>query len=593
MSEKIKKFSNKLKRTAKFFTIFGWLEDYNLKKLGKDIQSGVTIGIILIPQSMAYAMIAGVPPVYGLYACILPLMIYPLFGTSRHILVSTIAIDMVIIASGVGSVATPGTERYILLVTLLALLVGLIQILMFSLKLGFLVNYISRPVITGFAMAAAMIIVAGQLGSLLGIETGYSPYFYEVIAELVSRIGSINFTTLIVGGASLLFLIIVKLWKPMFPGYLFVLIVGILAGWGLDLPQQGVGIVGEIPSGFSGFSFPALTLSNFRDLLSTAMTLALVQFMTISTLAKTYATRHRYPIDPNQELLSLGLGNIVNGFFKAMPVSASFSCSAVNEQTGSETALTHVFAATVILLTLIFLTPLFYYLPYASLAAVVIGAAVNLIDFKSVKFLYKTKRRDSIIAGITFITTLIIGIQEGILLGVVASLLALLYRQSNPNVVELGHLSGTRSFKDMDRFSDAHKLEKILILRIDASFSFNNVEVFKEYIFEKSRNHDDKLEAVIVDGSAINDLDTTALDAIEMIRNTLEKWDVEFYITGLKGPVRDVLKRAGLYEKMGKKEYIFRTPHRAVLHILDKWDQKNKESDRLGDYQQRIEKDRE
>ncbi len=593
MPKNIKKFGHKLKRTAKIFTISGWLENYNFKKFSKDLQAGITVGIILIPKTMAYAMIAGVPPVYGLYACIFPLLIYPLFGTSRHIIISTIAIDMVIIAAGVGNIASLGTGEYIMLVTLLAFMVGVIQLCMFSLKLGFLINYISRPVVTGFALAAALIIMTGQVSNLIGIETQYSPYVYEVWSEIIAYIGNINFFTIVIGGMSILFLIAVKLWRPKLPGYLIILILGVISSWYFNLPEKGVRVVGNIPAGLPGFSFPDLNLNNFRELLSTAVTLALVQFMTLSTLAKTYASRHRYPIEPNQELLSLGLGNMINGFFKAIPVSASFSCTAVNDQTCSRTAMPHVFAAAVVILTLLLLTPLFYYLPYASLAAVVMAAAINLVDFKSIKFLYNTKKIDYHIALFTFITTLLIGIQEGILLGVAASLLAILYRQSHPNVVELGHLSGTRSFKDLSRFSKAHKLEKILILRIDASFSFNNVEVFKEYIFKKSRNHDDKLEAVIVDGSAINDLDTTALDAIEMIRNTLKKWDIEFYITGLKGPVRDVLKRAGLYEKMGKKEYIFRTPHRAVLHILDKWDQKNKDSDRLGYYYRRIEKDRE
>jgi len=312
-------------------------------------------------------------------------------------------------------------------------------------------------------------------------------------------------------------------------------------------------------------------LASFRGLLSTAITLALVQFMTIITLGKTYAKKHEYSIDSNKELLALGTGNIINGFFNGLPSSASFSRSAVNDESGTRTSLSNIFAALVVILTLLYLTPVFYYLPYCSLAAVVIVAGVNLIDIKAIRYLYKTKKRDFFIAMFTFVTTLLIGIQEGILLGITASLVAILYRMSTPNVAELGHLPGTRSFKDIERYSKAEQFEKILILRVDASFSFANAEYFKDNILAKSTGRGGKIEAVILDWSAINDLDTTALEAMSSIIEALKEKNIELYLAGIKGPVRDVMKKAGLYESLGPNKRIFRTPYRAILDILSDW----------------------
>lgn len=580
---------NKLLQILSGLPINQWVKSYNSHKLRYDIQAGVTVGIMLIPQAMAYAVIAGVPPIFGLYACIFPLLLYPLLGTSKHIALGTVAVDMVIIAASVSNIATPGSKEYISLVILLSFLIGIIQLIMFSARLGFLINYLSRPVINGFTMAAALIIMAGQLGNLLGIKISQTAFFHEIIKTIYVKFGNISQITLLVGVGSILLIAIIKYWKPVFPSSLVIIILGIVIGWWLNLPKEGVKVVGKIPSGFPKFELPNLSLSSIRELLSTAITLALVQFMTIVTLGRTYASRHDYSIDSNQELLALGIGNIFNGFFNGLPASGSFSRSAVNEQSRCRTPFSNVFAALVVVFTLLFLTPLFYYLPYSSLAAVVIVAGFNLIDLKAIKYLYKTKKRDFFIALFTFAITLFIGIQEGILLGITASLMSILYRQSKPNVAELGHLPGTHSFKDLNRYSKAEQIDKILILRVDASFSFANAEYFKEYILEKSEGRDGKIEAIVLDCSAINDLDTTALEALDKIIDSLKEREVELYLGGVKGPVRDVMKKAGLYEHLGEHKRIFRSSYRAILDILSKWNQDEK-SEHLGDHYKNTDK---
>lgn len=574
---------NKLQQILSGLPLNSYLENYNFNKFRHDFQAGLTVGIMLIPQAMAYAVIAGVQPIYGLYACIFPLILYPVFGTSRHLALGTVAVDMVIISASISKIANTGTSEYILLVILLSFLIGVIQIIMFSARLGFLINYLSRPVINGFTMAAALIIMSGQLGNLLGISIPETAFFYEIFQIVFTKLGQANQTALLLGTGSIILISLIKYWKPVFPTSLVIIILGIVLGWTLNLPEKGVEVVGKIPSGFPAFEFPDISLTNIRSLLAPAITLALVQFMTINTLGRTYGSRHDYSIDPNQELLALGLGNIMNGFFNGLPASASFSRSAVNEQSHCRTPFSNSFAALVVIFTLLFLTRIFYYLPYPSLAAVVMVAGYNLIDLKSMKFLYKTKKRDFYIALFTFIITLFIGIQEGILLGITASLLAILYRQSKPNVAELGHLPGTRSFKDLKRYSKAEQIDRILILRVDASFSFANAEYFKDFILEKSSGRDGNIKDVVLDCSAINDLDTTALEAIGKVRAALKERDIELYMAGIKGPVRDVMKKSGLYDRLGEHEKIFRTPYRAILDILTNR-KKDEESDHIGEH---------
>lgn len=568
----------------KTFRIAEWLPKYNSQKLSGDVTAGLTTGVMFIPQGMAYAVIAGVPPIYGLYAGVIPLLIYPLLGTSKNLSVGPVAIDMLIVAAGVGLLAEPNTDRYITLTILLTMMAGGVQLLMGSMQLGSVLNIFSRPVIAGFTLAAPLIIAFSQLNNLLGIDLTQTQYIVVTIEELVAQFDSIHMMTFVWGITAIALMATVRFLKPIFPISVVILCISIPLSWMMGVGQMGVQLVGNIPTGLPSLALPEINFNNMRELLPTALTLALVQFMSVASLGQTFAKRHNYIIDANHELVAIGASNFFGSLFKSIPISGSFSRSAASEQANVQTPLANIITSVVIIATLLFLTPIFYFLPMPILAAIIIVSALNLIDIKEFKFLYQTKRSEGLIAMFTAICTLLIGIQEGILLGVVASMIHMFYKYSRPNVAELGLIPGTRLFKNLERNPDAKPIDGLMILRVDASFSFVNADFFRDYIIEKSRERNQSTRYVVIDGSTINSLDTTAVEQIKTMVGTLKNWDIELYISGLKGPVRDVVNKSGLREFMGD-DHFYRDPHEAVSHILELIDKKD-ESSRLADYKE-------
>ena len=362
--------------------------------------------------------------------------------------------------------------------------------------------------------------------------------------------------------------------------------ISIFAAWFWDAAELGIHLVGEIPAGLPSITMPEINFKNMRELLPTALTLALVQFMSVASLGRTFAKRHDYVIDANHELVAIGASNFLGSFFHSIPVSGSFSRSAASEQANVQTPLANVITSSVIIATLLLLTPIFYYLPMPILAAIIIVSSLNLIDLSEFKFLFNTKKSEGFIAVFTAACTLLIGIQEGILLGVVASMVNILYKYSRPNVAELGLVPGTRLFQDISRKPKAQTIDGILILRVDASFSFINADFFRDYIIDKTRERNNNTHYVIIDGSTINTLDTTAIDQIKSMVTTLENWDIELYITGLKGPIRDMMRKSGMRNFLGP-DHFFREPHEAIKHILEMMDREN-ETGRLSQYNKEV-----
>lgn len=565
------------------FTLPRWLESYDSDTARSDAIAGVTVAVMAIPQSMAYAVLAGMPAIYGLYASVVPLLIYPLFGTSRQLAFGVIAIDMLIVSAGVGLMATPETQNYIALVLLLAIMVGIIQLLMSISRLGFMVNLLSKPVILGFIAAAPIIISLSQIDTLLGMKSEHARNIYATLAAFWQNIDTINITEALIGGGSILVLLLFKHYYKKAPKALIVILVTGFAVWILQPAAYAINVIGSVPGGLPAFEIPDFQFSDVRRLLPTAITLALVQFMTVISLGKTFGFKHRYSVRANNELFALGAANIMGGLFQGLPSSGSYSRSAINDESGAQTPLSNVFAALVVVITLLFLTPLLYSIPMSALAAIIIVAALGLIDIEEVKETFITKERDGFIALFTFSTVLLIGIQEGILLGIAASLTDSLIRNSRPNLAVLGRVRGDRIYRDIVHFPGAQEIEGILVVRVDASFSFNNAEYMKRFILDESEEK--PITSVVVDGQSINDMDTTAIETLDMMIQDLNNSGIELYFAGLKRPVRAVMIRSGLARKMGGK-YFHLTPDKAVRFILKEEQEEDKDDHRLEKYQE-------
>ncbi|HSM05020.1 MAG TPA: sulfate permease [Longimicrobiales bacterium] len=550
-----------------------WVAEVDRDTLRRDLVAGLSVGVMLVPQAMAYATLAGLPAQYGLYASLVPLLGYPIFGSARQLAVGIVALDMLIVAAGLAPMAEPGSERFIALAITLAALVGLIQFGMGLLNLGFLSDLLSRPVVTGFTTAAALVIASSQLGPLLGLDVPRSEFVVDSLGDTFRQLGSTHGFTALVGGGGLAVMALLKRFRPRVPAALVVIVLGTFVTWNWDLGAKGVAVTGRVPAGLPGLDFPLASWADVRALLPVATTLALLQLLTAISLGRALSARHRYTIRPNRELLALGAGNLLGSLFRGVPVSASFSRSAVNERSGAQTPLANVAAALLVALTLLFLTPLFSYLPGAALAAIIVVSVLGLVSPAEFVRLVRTHRRDGIVALLTVGATLVLGIQEGVVVGVVASTLAVLYRMSRPPIAELGLLPGTRFFRDRARFTEAEPVPGLEILRVDAAFSFFNAAWFREKVLDRSREEGEGegLRAVIVEGRGINDLDTTAVDVLRELVGTLHQWGIQLYLAGLKGRVRDVLVRSGLAAELPSDTFHLTTDH-AVRHLLARWD---------------------
>lgn len=528
-----------------------WIKNYKRQWLSGDISAGLTVGVMLIPQGMAYSMLAGLPPIYGLYAVTIPLIIYALLGTSRQLAVGPVAMVSLLISSGVGQLAQAGTDPYIALAILLAFMVGLIQLSMGLFRLGFLVNFLSHPVIAGFTSAAALIIGFSQFKHLLGIKVS-GEKFLEIMSQIFDNLSQTHLTTVAIGLVAIGILIMVKKIHKLIPGPLIVVLAGILVVYVGGLYDQGVKIVGEIPSGLPSLSMFSLDVASMKSLLPTAFTIAFVGFMESIAVAKAIHARHKdYTLDANQELIALGVANVAGSVFKSFPVTGGFSRTAVNDQAGAKTGLASLISATLIVLTLLFFTSYFYYLPNAVLAAIIIVAVYGLIDFKEAKHLWHTDKMDFGLFIAAAMGTLILGIEEGILLGVLISIAMLVFRVSYPHYAELGLVNG-KDFKNIVRYGDAQIEDSIVIMRFDAQLFFANAGYFKDKVsslIAKRKNP----KVFILDASPISTLDSSAVHALHDLIADMKKDGITFLLANAIGPVRDVLEKGGLDKQIGKE----------------------------------------
>jgi len=544
--------------------IVEWVRNYQRADLGPDVIAGLTTAVMLVPQAMGYALLAGLPPIHGLYASVAPILMYAVFGTSRHLAVGPVAMDSILVAAAVGAIAAVGAESYIVLCAALGMMVGVIQAGLGFLRAGFLVNFLSRPVVAGFTAAAALIIAASQLGNLLGIKLPRTHHVHAVVWQALQSFSDWSWPTLALGLASVVALVVAKKRLPRFPTALAVVVAATLLVWLFGLAERGVAIVGEVPAGLPGFSVPAVDTSILVSLIPAAATIALVSFMEAISVGRTFATQFRYDVLPNRELIALGFANLAGGATGGYPVAGGFSRTAVNVRAGARTQLAALVTCGVVVMTLLLLTGAFYYLPKAALSAIIVAAVASLIDIKGAKEVYHVKRADFYLLVLTFFATLSLGIQWGILVGVGASVLLFLVRTTRPHFAVLGRVPESQTYLNVARHPHAETLPGIILVRVDAQFYFGNVSFLKETVRRLVDESDAPVRYFVLEAAGVNDLDSAAAATLAELDEELDARGIKLVLTRIKGPVRDVLHRTGLLGKMAQEGRVYLSTHRAI-----------------------------
>jgi SulP family sulfate permease len=551
----------------RIFPFLRWFP-YSGNSFRADFLAGLTVALVLVPQSMAYAQLAGMPPYYGLYAAFLPVMVAALWGSSNQLGTGPVAVVSLLTASALTPLAAAGSEQFVALAIVLALLVGIVQLVLGVFKLGVIVNFLSHPVIVGFTNAAAIIIALSQVSKLIGVPMGRSEHFIADIWGVVQKIGHTHGPTLAMGVVAIALIWGFRRWAPKLPGVLIAVTVTTAASWLLEFNTVlGGQIVGKVPEGLPSMNLPAISWQMIGTLLPTAIVISLVGFMEAISIAKAIAAKTKQKIDPNQELIGQGLANLVGAMTQAFPVSGSFSRSAVNINAGAATGMSSVFTGAFVLLTLLFLTPLLYHLPQPVLAAVIIMAVVGLVNFDAVKHAWQASRHDGVAAIVTFFATLAFAphLDTGILIGAGLAVGLYLYRTMTPRIAILGrHSDG--SLRDA-RVHNLPASEVVTAVRFDGSLYFANVAYFEDAILEAVASNP-KAKYLLVVGNGINELDASGEEVMHHLADSLRAGGVTLVFSGLKKQVVDVMRATGLLDHIGEAR-LFPTADMALAAIHD------------------------
>ncbi|MCV0387683.1 MAG: sulfate permease [Nitrobacter sp.] len=542
---------------ARYVPILKWGRTYDRNALTGDLLAAVIVTIMLIPQSLAYALLAGLPPEAGLYASIAPIILYAIFGTSRALAVGPVAVVSLMTAAAIGNIADQGTMGYAVAALTLAALSGAILLVMGLLKLGFLANFLSHPVIAGFITASGILIATSQIKHILGISAG-GDTLPEMVISLAGNLSATNGITLVIGVGATAFLFWVrKGLKPLLcriglgprladmvtkAGPVLAVMATTAAVWGLGLDAQGVRIVGVVPQGLPPLTLPSFSTDLIRLLLLPALLIAVIGFVESVSVAQTLAAKKRQRIDPNQELIGLGAANLGAAFTGGYPVTGGFARSVVNFDAGAETPAAGIFAALGLSIAAIALTPLIYFLPTATLAATIIVAVLSLVDFSILKRSWTYSKADFSAVAATILLTLGLGVETGVSAGVVLSIALHLYKSSRPHLAEVGLVPGTQHFRNIHRHSVLTD-PTLLTIRIDESLYFANARFLEDYVADRVAT-DRPIRNVVLMCSAINEIDLSALESLEAINHRLETIDVKLHLSEVKGPVMDRLKKS-------------------------------------------------
>ena len=549
--------------------IVNWLGQYGTQALSRDLVAALIVTIMLIPQSLAYALLAGLPAEVGLYASIVPLLAYAVFGSSRTLSVGPVAVASLMSAAALGQVAVQGTADYLLAAAVLALLSGLFLAAMGAMRLGFLANFLSHPVISGFITASGLLIALSQLKHILGISAG-GHNLAEMAVSLGENIAQLNLLTLATGAAVIAFLywsrggavrLLERLSVAAHTAGILVKaapVVGVMATIAaailFDFEGHQVALVGVIPPGLPSLHLPNFSWELVRSLSVPAVMISIIGYVESVSVGKTLAAKRRQKIDMNQELIGLGAANIGSGLSGAFPVTGGFSRSVVNFDAGAETQMASVFTAVGIALASLFLTPLLYFLPKATLAATIIVAVLSLVDFSILKKTWNFSRSDFFAVLITIVVTLLFGVEAGVTCGVAVSIGLFLFRTSKPHIAEVGLVEGTEHFRNIRR----HKVltvPEILTIRVDESLMFSNAAFLEERIYADLA-HNKQVRHVILMCSAINEIDWSALEVIEALNSQLAELGISLHLSEVKGPVMDSLQRSGFLPHLSGNVYL-------------------------------------
>ncbi|NCO21697.1 MAG: sulfate permease [Rhodobacterales bacterium] len=552
-----------LKSLGRYVPILQWGRSYDKQAFSSDLLAAVIVTIMLIPQSLAYALLAGLPPEAGLYASIAPIILYAIFGTSRALAVGPVAVVSLMTAAAIGSIAEQGTMGYGVAALTLAGLSGVILLVLGLLKLGFLANFLSHPVISGFITASAFLIAASQLKHILGIGGG-GDTLPEILLSLGENLGQTNLITLTLGGGATAFLFWVrKGLKPLLrslglgprvadmatkAGPVAAVVATTLAVWGLGLDGQGVKIVGAVPQGLPPLTLPSFSPDLVGLLILPAFLISIIGFVESISVAQTLAAKKRQRINPDQELIGLGAANIGAAFTGGYPVTGGFARSVVNFDAGAETAAAGIFTAVGLAVAALALTPLIYFLPIATLSATIIVAVLSLVDFSILKRSWIYSKEDFIAVVATILFTLGMGVETGVSAGVILSVGLHLYRTSQPHVAEVGLVPGTQHFRNITRHTVLTD-PTIVTIRIDESLYFANARFLEDYVYDRLAGNGE-IRHVILQCSAINEIDFSALESLETINQLLDEMGVKLHLSEVKGPVMDGLQKTHFLEAL-------------------------------------------
>lgn len=529
----------------------------------RNLQAATTTAVLLIPQAMAYALLAEVPPIHGLYASVLPLATYAIFGRSKQLSPGLNAMDSLLVGAALLGMHLQDDATRAATAALLALMVAGIQLVFGLLRAGIVVNFVSRPVISGFTSAAALTVALSQAPHLFGFSFTPQGRFDQQVVDVLRNLPELHLPTTLMAAFSIALLWSLKRLVPRAPAPLIVVVIGILLSAIFGFEELGVKIVGTIPAGLPSFVLPPLDKATVRELLPTAFTVAFVGYMTIISIGQTFAQRNRYRLNPTRELIALGASNLASGLTHGLPVSGSFSRSAVNAAAGASSPKAQFMTVAWVALTLIFLTPLLAPMPIVTLASVIVVAVIGLVDIPTVRRLLKVKRTDMWLLIITFAATLFIGIEHGIPIGVGASLLILLTRLTRPNWVVLGQLPGRRDYRNVKVHDEAITTPGVTVIRIDAQFYFGNVAYLQDVIRGIEESTHPPLRVLVLEASSLNQLDSSANDTLAEIISDLNSRGIEFRISSVKGHVAKVMRASGLFKQIGEDKVHFNV-HEAV-----------------------------